>query len=242
MLSGNAQELRQLSEYGLPLDYFRIWGGVDHWNDCPNDHFSFNSVYFHQVADQQTVWQISYELLSLYNGASELFERGYQKLTIHGINLQERQTDYQERMQIVGLLGPPSISQSKRDVELRNALRTSAQLGLMILATENEDVYMILKFLDLDRGWIGYYKLLDTIETWERRKGIRAERSKRQEKRFTNTANNYDLSGFDARHGFQERLQENKLQVMSLEDGHTFITSVVKSYLKAAYPQYLKFK
>ncbi|KQW14925.1 hypothetical protein ASC85_09340 [Pseudomonas sp. Root401] len=82
---------------------------------------------------------------------------------------------------------------------------------------------MILKFLDLDRGWIGYYKLLDMIETWKRRKKIRMERSKRQEKRFTNTANNYDLSGFDARHGFQERLQANKLEVMSLDDGHAFI-------------------
>ncbi|KQW14926.1 MULTISPECIES: hypothetical protein [Pseudomonas] len=113
MLNGNAQELRQLSEYGLALDYFRIWGGVDHWNDCLNDHFSFNSVYLQQIADQQTEWQISYELLSLYNGASELFERGYQKLTIHGINLQDRQTNYQERMQIVGLLGRPNVPPRK---------------------------------------------------------------------------------------------------------------------------------
>lgn len=241
LLDGNPQEIRQLSDYGHGIDFFRIWGGVDHWLDCPNDDFRFNSSLF-EPEDVSGVWQISYELVSLYNGASELYRRSARKLSVYKVLLDERETDRQQRRHIPGMLGRPGISQAAWDIELKKAFATSQKLGLMMLAAEHEDVYLFLKFLDLDDSWVGYYKILDTLETWERRKGIRAFRSKRKEKKFTCSANNFSLNGFDARHGFQEMMQEPAQKSMTVGEGHQFITGLIKDYLQQAYPQYLKFK
>ena len=112
----------------------------------------------------------------------------------------------------------------------------------MMLAAEHEDIYLFLKFLDQGSSWITYYKILDTLEAWEKRKGIKAFRSKRKERKFTCSANNFSLTGFDARHGFQEMMQEPSQKSMTIEEGHQFITGLVKDYLQQAYPRYLKFK
>ena len=39
LLNGNPQEIRQLCTWGHSINYFRLWGGVDDRNDCPNDDF-----------------------------------------------------------------------------------------------------------------------------------------------------------------------------------------------------------
>lgn len=241
LLNGNPQELRQLSTWGHNIDYFRIWGGVDHWLDCPNDDFRVNSNLF-EGQNEAGVWQISYELLSLFNGATALYRREFYKLSIYKILLNEKEIARQPKRNIPGMLTKPEISPRKWGEELRNAFMTSQKLGLMMLAAEHEDIYLFLKFLDLDSSWISYYKILDTLETWERRKGIKAFRSKRKERKFTCSANNFSLSGFDARHGFQEMMQEPAQKSMTIEEGHQFITGLVKDYLQQAYPQYLKFK
>ena len=67
-LNGGPNDLRHISELGTSTDYFRVWGGIDYWNDCRNDHFSFNSIYFDGEQDEELVWQVAYELLSLFNG------------------------------------------------------------------------------------------------------------------------------------------------------------------------------
>lgn len=241
LLNGNPQELRQLSTWGYSIDYFRIWGGVDHWHDCPNDDFRANSNLF-EGQNEDGVWQISYELLSLFNGASALFRREHYKLSIFKILLNETEVDRRDKRYIPGMLTKPNITKHAWNDELRKAFATSQKLGLMMLAAEHEDIYLFLKFLDLDSSWITYYKILDTLETWEKRKGIRAFRSKRRERKFTCSANNFSLNGFDARHGFQEMMQEPAQKSMTIEEGHQFITGLVKDYLQQAYPQHLKFK
>jgi hypothetical protein len=242
MLNGNPRELRHLSEQPFRQDYVRVWGGVDHWNDCLNDHFSFNSIYFNGLTDEE-VWLVAYELVSLLNGASELFERNYQKHTIHAITFKDARLDYRERVQVSGLLKRPNgLSPAASQEQLINGLKVSTAVGLAILATENEDVYLLLKFLDLNDGWVGYYKLLDTIKTLEKKKGIKAVRVAAQEDKFRNTANNYELSGFDGRHGFLDNVKANRAKIITLDEGHEFITGVVKSYLELAYPKLLKFK
>ncbi|MCW8157933.1 hypothetical protein D7243_17235 [Stutzerimonas stutzeri] len=108
---------------------------------------------------------VSYELVSLFNGASELFWQDYRKLSIHGINFQEKPVGFSEKISALGLLQCPAISPRKRDDELIKALNASPRLGLLVLATEHHDVYMILKYLDLDRGWANYYKLMETVDS-----------------------------------------------------------------------------
>ena len=94
MLDGDPQGLRSMAGYQTSNNYFRVWGGLDDWNDCLNDHFSFDSIYFENEQDHYAVWQLSYELLSLFNGASELFYLNSKKLSIIGINFDEISTTY----------------------------------------------------------------------------------------------------------------------------------------------------
>ncbi|AVI82393.1 hypothetical protein YA0016_20815 [Pseudomonas syringae] len=241
LLNGDPQEIRQLCTWGHSINYFRLWGGVDDWNDCPNDDFRFNSNLF-EGQTQEGVWQITYELLSLFNGASTLLEREPYKLSIYKILLEGGELTRQEKRNIPGMLTKPAVSSQAWADDLRKALGTSQKISLMMLAAEHEDIYLFLKFLDQDSSWITYYKILDTLETWERRKGLKAFRSKRKEKKFTCSANNFSLNGFDARHGFQEMMQQPAQVSMTIDEGHQFITGLVKDYLQQAHPQFVKFR
>lgn len=242
MLNGDAQDLRQVSERAVSTEYFHIWGGVDHWNDCPNDHFSFNSIYFEGEDDENLIWQVSYELVSLFNGASKLFWRNYRALSIYRLLLDGKQLNWREPMMPFSLLGRPPISQHKWDEEMRKALQKSERLGLLILATENEDVYMLLKQFELDNSWVGYYRLMETMDSHAKIKGIIIGEDKKERESFTFTANNYSLTGFDSRHGFKDKVKSSKLPVMKIEQAHAFVSKMCKSYLQQAYPNFLKFQ
>ncbi|MEE4461383.1 hypothetical protein V2S84_04435, partial [Azotobacter chroococcum] len=78
MLNGDTQEFRQYARQ-QGTAYFNIYGGVDHWLDCPNDDFRMTTVYCDGETDETVAWQIGYELISLFNGASILFSRSYRK-------------------------------------------------------------------------------------------------------------------------------------------------------------------
>ncbi|WP_454849355.1 hypothetical protein [Pseudomonas gorinensis] len=56
------------------------------------------------------------------------------------------------------------------------------------------------------------------------------------------SANNFSLNGFDARHGFQEMMQQPAQVSMTIDEGHQFITGLVKDYLQQAHPQFVKFR
>lgn len=86
LLNGDPQEIRQLLGTASITSGS---GGVDDWNDCPSDDFRFNSNLF-EGQTQEGVWQITYELLSLFNGASTLLEREPYKLSIYKILLEGR--------------------------------------------------------------------------------------------------------------------------------------------------------
>lgn len=238
MLNGDSNDLRHISEFGISTDYFRVWGGIDDWHDCRNDHFSFNSLYFEGEEDMEMVWQVAYELLSLFNGASELYERCYRKLTIHGIHLRDKPLFYSEQLVAQGLLGRPLISRKRRDDEMKKAKKGGSRLALLVLATENDDVYMILKYLDLGRGWADYYKLMETIDSHAAIKSITVSDNQSTRKSFTNTANNFSLARFDSRHGFKQMVKQNKTPAMTIEDAHRYVTALARSYLTAAYPQH----
>lgn len=241
MLDGEAQDLRALSGRGVSTEYFHIWGGVDHYLDCQNDYFSFNSIYFEGEDDENLIWQISYELVSLFNGATKLFYRDARPLSIHRILLNGQQLNWREPMLPLSLLQRPAISQYKWNEEMKKALQVSARFGLMILATENEDVYMLLKQFELDNSWVGYYRLMETIDSHARIKGITIGEDRKERESFTFTANNYSLTGFDSRHGFKDKVKSSKQPVMQVYQAHSFISDMCKSYLQKAYPNYLRF-
>jgi len=141
----------------------------------------------------------------------------------------------------LSLLQRPAISQYKWSEEMRKALQVSARFGLMILATENEDVYMLLKQFELDNSWVGYYRLMETIDSHARIKGITIGEDRKERESFTFTANNYSLTGFDSRHGFKDKVKSSKQPIMQVDQAHSFISNMCKSYLQKAYPNYLRF-
>ena len=242
MLDGDARDLRHFSERAASTEYFHIWGGVDHQNDCQSDFFSFNSIYFENEEDENLIWQVAYELVSLFNGASKLHWSDYRPLSIHRLLLKDIPLNWREPMTPLSLLRRPSISQYKWNEEMKKALQSSERMGLIVLATENEDVYMLLKQFEMDSSWVGYYRIMETIDSHARVKGITVGEDKKERESFTFTANNYSLTGFDSRHGFKDKVKSSKLPVMKIEQAHDFVSRMCKSYLRQAYPQFLRFQ
>lgn len=233
LLDGDTQDFRSLSE--MPgTSYFRIYGGIDHWNDCRNDDFRMTTIYCQGVTDPTVAWQIGYELLSFFNGASSLFRYGYKKASINRLLHDGKEVDYVAPMPVKALLGPAPISRYQIDEQITKSAKSTPRYPLLHLATENEDVVMILKYLNMEPGWVTYYKLLEAVEEFAKVRGVNLGTDTAARKAFTNTANNFSLSGFDSRHGFKEVVKENKTRAMTLEEAHEFIFNVVKSFLSKA--------
>jgi tetratricopeptide (TPR) repeat protein len=108
---------------------------------------------------------------------------------------------------------------------------------LIYLATENEDVYCILKYLDMEANWTTYYKLMESIKTFAVNKGIEINTIKDEKtlEAFRNTANNFSLSKLDSRHGFKNQNKKNKTDSISLDDTHKFFIKMAKEFLVKVY-------
>jgi hypothetical protein len=234
LISGNSNELRRLTE-GKQTDYVMFTGGVDHWLDCPNDDFQINSIYLRDDDDANTVSQVGYEILSLFNGASTIYERNYCKLELIGLVRNDEPHKLQEKQAAHGLLKRPNIDQAQFEDFLRSARGHDRRTFLLMLATENEDVYQILKYFDMSLNWTTYYKILETLEAHASTEKINLKCSATDRKSFTNTANNYSLSGLNSRHGFKQSIKENKTPSMSIEQAHQLVTKAARTYLFAKY-------
>ena len=234
MLDGDSQEFRQrASEVGSY--YFNLYDGVDHWLDCQNDDFRMTTLYLEGETDADTAWQIGYELISLFNGASILFNRDYRRASIVKLLYQEAPVDYVAKRGAAGLLGNPPVSQNRITEEYANGAKSSIKFPLIHLATEKEDVYFILKYLDMESSWTTYYKLMEAVETFAKDKNVDLAVSGKARKAFTNTANNFSLSGFDSRHGFKEMAKKNNTEAMSIDEGYNFVADMAKTYLQKVY-------
>lgn len=234
LLDGDVQQFRELSErsYG---SYFNIFGGVSEQHDCRNEDFRMTTLYCENETDAETVWQIGHELVSLFNGASILYNQNYYKASIYALNHNNHDIPYQAIGGNLGLMGKPEFSQERIDEEFINAGRTSRKIQLIHLATENRDVYCILKYFDMQQGWGTYYKLLEAIEYFAKEKQITLNIDDAKRRAFTNTANNFSLSGFDSRHGFKDITRQNRTPAMKVNEGYDFISSIAKRYLQMTY-------
>ncbi len=231
LLAGDTQEFRSLV-YQPGTKLFNVYGGVDHWHDCPSDDFRMTTLYNEGESDPNVVWQVGYELLSLFNGASLLFQNEYMKASIHKLLHKECEIAYAAPKASSALLGRPNCSPQYLSKELANAKRSSVKFQLIHLAVENQDVYFILKYLDMEAGWVTYYKLLEAIEGFAKTSSVDLEIEESSRRSFTNTANNFSLSGFDSRHGFKELMKKNNTAAMTISEGHKFITDLARKYLK----------
>jgi hypothetical protein len=219
-----------------------IYGGVDDWLDCPCDEFRMTTLYSEGESNSSVVWQVGNELISLFNGASVLFQKDYRKASIYKLLYNGREASSApdegslDLLVPTALLGPPECSPEELSDEFSHAKLLGIRFQLIHLATENEDVYFILKYLDMEAGWSTYYKLLEAVEFFAAKNSVDLGIDRRR-RSFTNTANNFSLSGFDSRHGFKERAKENNTPSMSIHEGYRFVTNLAKRYLKTMYFQ-----
>jgi hypothetical protein len=211
--------------------YFQVYEELDFMNDCSVQDYRFTSIYCNDEDDSDTVWQIGYELVSLFNGAHRLFREDFREVWIEQLWLNGNRQNFCKNYGISGLLGRPDDSDKLVATELKKVQPNSA-LGLLVKATEHEDVYLLLKYFDMEQNWVTYYKILETVEEWSKKKGQRLCVDSDERKRFTNVANNYSLSGIHSRHGFKANLKKNKTSAMSLDEAHTFIRNLAKQYVQ----------
>jgi hypothetical protein len=229
-LDGNSQYFRGYAE-GRENLYFDISGGIDHHNDCMNDDFRLSSVYFDDEDDPEVVWQTGYELASLYNGVSSILSKDVRKLELAGLLHDGVIVGKPPKRNILALLGKPNISDYLYNQEFEKVKKLDVRFFMMNLATEREDAYLILKYFAVEGSYINYYKTLETLEALSKKTGVAISVDKKLRQAFTNTANNYTLSGLDSRHGFKQAVKENKTPSMELSEAHPFIARIAKEYL-----------
>lgn len=242
-LKGDHMDLGNVATAGSRSDYFRVWGGVDDWHDCPSDRYFFNTLYFEYARDEETIWQMTYELLDILNSTTEFFSLEAWKQSVVAIRHKDVPITFRPKAKVVALIGRPArMSYHKWRQHMDDALKSSPRLALLVLATEKEDIRTMLKYFSVPGSWSTYYKILETMETLARKnKGVSVPVSRAERSRFTNSANNFEVVGIDARHGMMPHGRENPVEPMTLEEGHAFITGFCKSYLNLVYPEYFKF-
>lgn len=231
LLRGSPQTLWDLS-HKAGSSYFHIYEVADFYNDCSISDYRLKSIYCNDENDYQIVWQVGYELISLFNGACSLFDSRCWKVEIEQLQNNGLKQNYYESLDFFGLLGKPDISEEAVAHELQKA-KSDIRLMLLNKATEDEGIYLVLKYFNMEKNWVTYYKILESIEYLSKEEKITLSIDSEARKRFTNVANNYSLSGIHSRHGFKKNLKENRTSAMKLNESHDFIRDVAKQYIKA---------
>lgn len=212
--------------------YFQIYEELDFMNDCSVQDYRFRSIYCDDEDDVDTVWQIGYELVSLFNGANKFLDNNSPKIRIEQLWLNRTRQKFCGNRKIFALLGKPHISE---EALLSTLQRHQPFLNLKLLAraTEDESFYALLKYFDMEQSWTTYYKILESVEEWAKEKGQKLDIEHNERNRFTAAANNYSMTGIDSRHGFKEKVKKYKKEPMQLNEAHDFIRSAVEKYIQA---------
>ena len=232
LTSGIPRYLHQLSRENDNNGHFWVWGGVDDYLDCTNDHFSFSSSHFDDIEDDPDVaWQVAHELLSLFNGAMVLLKNQQHPFRIARLLCKGRSVNHVEKRNLHGLLGAlPASAKRGRDRE-----DSAFVFHLVSLACEYQDAHHLVKLFEQKGGWTTYYKILETIESYTAKYGLTVPVDKKIQKSFELTANNFSISGFDSRHGFKQQAKEIKTASLTIEEGYKFISVYARRYLSARF-------
>jgi hypothetical protein len=230
LLRGSPQTLWSLS-YQMRSAYFSIYEVPDFYNECSVNDYRFQSLYCNAKDDYQLVWQIGYELISLFNGACSLFDSNFEKIEIEQLWNNGVRQDYYENPDWFGLLGKPDISEESIAAEFQK-VKSDPCLALIHKATEDLGLYLILKYFNMEKNWVTYYKILESLEQLAKEECTTLLIDSAARQQFKNAANNYLLSGIHSRHG-RKNLKDNKTPAMKLSEAHDFIRDIAKQYVKA---------
>ncbi|UJQ35594.1 hypothetical protein L1871_14620 [Aeromonas caviae] len=231
LLSGDTRLLRPFSEKPRNI-YFDISGGVDYWHDCMNDDFRLSSIYFDEEDTIDIVWQLGFELVSVFNGVCLILDPNHQRIKIEKLLHNGDSVSKPLIRTAMATLGEPtSLNKDMITKEFEDTKKRDVRLLMLNLATEREDVYLLLKYFDLHHDWVCYYKIYETLEALSKITEIEIDVDSSLLKAFKNTANNYQFSGIQSRHGFKKTIASNKTPSMDLSEAHRFVAGIAKDYL-----------
>ena len=239
LAGGNAMLLHDIASHNENTGHFWIWGGVDHHLDCQNDHFSFSSAYFCDIdGDDDLAWQVAHELLSLFNGAVSMIMPHKHRFRLLAVLKDGYNTSHVEKRHASAVLGPlpPSAIRGKDYGD------SSIIFSIQALACEHQDAYHLVKLFEQDGGWVSYYKIVETIESYTTKYGLTVPVDEKIKKRLELTANNFSLSGFDSRHGFKQLVKKIKTPPLTISEAYHFISRYAQQYLLTRYGKTLKEK
>lgn len=239
LVYGNPAYSRSLADSSTITKYFDITGGVDHYLDCPNDDFRLNSAIFNYANDNNTICQLGYELVSIFNSIHKVFcfkdfrrlplrvegfylkdtiatlERKDTRFSINNFSHDEIELVEDVKSEILGL-GDPSI------------------FHFLLMSLIREDIYLILKLIDridlVSDDWSQIYKIFETIENLESITSIGTQIDMILKRKFKNSANNFSITGIDSRHGYTSNPGGN--QTLSYDEALAFILDISQKYLK----------
>lgn len=235
---GNTQLLRDLSQRSSGnKGYFRIWGGINDYLDCYDDNFSFTSVFFlDNDCDDEIAWQYAYTLLALFNGFLSMHIHNHSNFTVSGIYKKNTPLPFRERKYIMALMGCPD----NPNPTLANKRAIDPIFLAIEFATTHIDIYILLMLFEQGITLSNLYRILESIEEFSKehkiiefakKSGKEFNVNRDQRSKFTNTANNFSISSFDARHGFKRTLKQNNTLAMSNEEAYKFVSKVARDYL-----------
>jgi len=216
---------------------FNIYGGIDDWHDTINEDFYFSTIYADKLVDPNEAWQVGYELVSLFNGARLIFGDtslyGFQPVKLAAVlhnKVEVRAFESEERY---AFLPPPPLSITERFSEL-DALGGDCPLKFLVIATDHEDVYAILKYGVGANSFAGLYKLMETVEHVARKSSIAIPDTvcpPRVRNDFTYSANAPHASRLEARHGLSNKKPAKANTAMSLDEASKFVCGLASHVL-----------
>ncbi|PKG63452.1 hypothetical protein CXF56_11330 [Psychrobacter sp. Choline-02u-13] len=238
LVYGNPAYSRSLADSSTITKYFDITGGVNHYLDCPNDDFRLNSAIFNYANDNNTICQLAYELVSIFNSIHKVFcfeDLRRLPLRVEGFYLKDTIVPL-ERKDTRFSINNFSHDKIKLVEDLKSqilGLGNSSIFHFLLLSLIREDVYLILKLIDridLDSDdWSQLYKIFETIANLESITNIDTQIDTNLKRRFKNSANNFSITGINSRHGYTSNTGGR--QTLSYDEALKFILDISKTYL-----------
>lgn len=239
LIKGCPHDLRQLARESSGR-FFSIYGGIDHWNDCPNQDFRLSSCLFDGLNNIDDLYAIAAELIRLFSGATRLVE--YETsftYEVAGIELNNVGQHFSRdgRVRVPDNNKEPIIPDNESFFKY---MAVDVRYGLVELAFNNQDVWAILQYLSTPPTLDSLSKILDSIKGYSCLKNtpFKVDTDSDEYTAFGNTANNFSISILNARHGYKyiKNPKENKTDTMSIATATNYVVGQAKLYLLSAYP------
>jgi hypothetical protein len=109
----------------------------------------------------------------------------------------------------------------------------SVGTDLISLAASDTGIYYLLRLFSFDMTWGNIYKILETIETLAIRDGFDLKIGKSERDALTNTANNFSLTGLEARHGLKLAGKPNNSPRATRAQAFNTVRTASRRYLQS---------